>query len=47
MRLASAGPPADAFLAEACRDDQPLRCEVELLLAQQSGNGPLDNPAWD
>jgi len=39
---------AAKFLAEACADDENLRCEIESLLAQNSEPaGPLDEPAWD
>ena len=35
-----------AFLAVACAGDEDLRREVESLLAQPSGDGMLDRPAW-
>jgi eukaryotic-like serine/threonine-protein kinase len=35
-----------AFLAAACAGDEDLRREVESLLAQSSGDGMLDRPAW-
>jgi serine/threonine protein kinase/tetratricopeptide (TPR) repeat protein len=35
-----------AFLAAACAGDDDLRREVESLLAQSSGDGMLDRPAW-
>src|SRR5271157_2285731 len=36
-----------AFLAMACAGDEDLRREVESLLAQPSGDGMLDRPAWE
>ncbi len=36
-----------AFLAMACSGDEDLRREVESLLAQPSGDGMLDRPAWE
>src|SRR5580765_5126508 len=40
-------PPAEraAFLADACRDDEALRQDVESLLDQNSTNGFLSKPA--
>jgi non-specific serine/threonine protein kinase/serine/threonine-protein kinase len=35
-----------AFLAVACAGDDDLQREVESLLAQPSGDGMLDRPAW-
>jgi TolB-like protein/Tfp pilus assembly protein PilF len=32
------------FLSQACPDDADLRAEVEALLAENSGSGPLDQP---
>jgi eukaryotic-like serine/threonine-protein kinase len=44
--LARQGDDRAAFLAETCRGDEPLRREVELLLAQQaSAHAFLDAPA--
>jgi eukaryotic-like serine/threonine-protein kinase len=36
-----------AFLAGACDSDSELRREVESLLAQASGDSPLNRPAWE
>src|SRR5437016_1836287 len=36
-----------AFLENACRDDEDLKREVQLLLDQDCGTGILDRPAWD
>ena len=36
-----------AFLAGACDTDSELRREVESLLAQASGDSPLNRPAWE
>jgi len=35
------------FLAMACAGDEDLRREVESLLAQPSGDGMFDRPAWE
>src|ERR1017187_5324528 len=37
----------DAFLTEACAGDDALRREVERMLRHDTGDGPLDRPAWD
>ena len=37
----------DAFLTEACAGDDALRGEVERMLRHDTGDGPLDRPAWD
>jgi serine/threonine protein kinase len=36
-----------AFVVEVCAGDEDLRREVESLLAQRSGETPLDRPAWE
>lgn len=36
----------DAFLSEACRQDEPLRLEVESLLSAYKTSGGLSIPAW-
>jgi serine/threonine protein kinase/Tol biopolymer transport system component len=38
-----------AFLRGACRDDEELRREIEILLAARTGSGEglLDHPAWE
>lgn len=36
-----------ALLTKACNGDDRLRREVESLLAQPSGDGPLARPAWE
>jgi hypothetical protein len=36
-----------AFLDDACRSDDELKREVDLLLEQDACHGLLDDPAWD
>ncbi len=46
LALAHAPAQRSVFLTEACKGDDGLRREVESLLEQPSGDGPLARPAW-